>query len=332
MPSLALSVVIPTYNVESYIAETLDSLIAQSVPALEIIVVNDGSTDGTLELLETRYGSLSNLKVHTQENQGVGAARLKGLEMARGDYVFFCDPDDVISPTLFHDLSAQVSADPQLELYYFSKRSFIDKPEGRQFLRRDTATTRQGLFEHGRDVLQDLILSGKYNASTWQYIFKRTVCERFDVRFEGRAHEDHWFSMNIYLHSQRSFATRQDCYFQRVRAGSLTQSAKDQAYVASSYYAYRDTLVALKAHIHRFSQGKRVALNFMERNVSALITKCIKYGVMLPENISSRSRRDARDCNIGIHGRVVLLLPRLIFRWRQVRQGLRVVSKSIRCT
>ena len=92
-----ITVILPTYNVESYIAETLDSLINQLVPLYEIIVVNDGSTDGTLTLLESNYAKRQELKIITQDNQGVGASRRNGPVLATGDYFFFCDPDDAAS-------------------------------------------------------------------------------------------------------------------------------------------------------------------------------------------------------------------------------------------
>ncbi|MCP1476579.1 glycosyltransferase involved in cell wall biosynthesis [Pseudomonas koreensis] len=178
-------------------------------------MINDGSTDGTLAVIEAGFGHRREVKVVTQVNQGVGAARRNGLALASGEYVFFCDPDDVVSPALFSTRVEQVQSNAALELFYFSKRSYTEVDGEKQLLRRNTAASRNGWFEAGRDSLQDLILSGKYHAATWQYIFKRSVCERFVVRLDGRAHEDHVFSMNIYLHSQATFATAADYYFQR---------------------------------------------------------------------------------------------------------------------
>ncbi|MBC8999900.1 glycosyltransferase [Pseudomonas sp. N40(2020)] len=327
-----ISVVIPTYNVESYIAETLDSLINQPIALHEIILINDGSTDGTLALLEAGYGDRPEVKVVTQVNQGVGAARRNGLALATGEYVFFCDPDDVVSPEMFSTLVEQVQANPALELFYFSKRSYTEVDGKKQLLRRNTAASRNGWFDAGRDLLEDLILSGKYHAATWQYIFKRSVCERFAVRLEGRAHEDHVFSMNIYLHSQATFATAADYYFQRVRSGSLTQSHKDVEYVMGSYAAYRDTLAALKKHIVSFNAGREVALNFMERNVNALITKCIKYGVPLPKQITAMTRQDSRDCGVKLHPRWMLMFPRVAHGIRKLRFTVKQLRKSRRAS
>lgn len=330
MPIPKISVIVPTYNVAPYIKETLTSLINQKFPAHEIIIINDGSTDGTLELLESHFGHRAELKIHTQANQGVGAARAKGLELATGDYVFFCDPDDVVANNLFEILSSQTAIDPALELFYFSKRAFVDTPEGRQFLRRNTAPSKDGWFDNGRELLEDLILIHKYNAATWQYIFKKKVSGRFEARFEGRAHEDHLFSMNIYLHSKRTYATAQDCYLQRVREGSLTRSIKNEAYVLSNYRAYQQTLVALQGHIHRFAKRRTVALNFMEHNIQTFITACIKNNVSLPSDIDAYTRKSAMSCDIYLHSRIALIIPSVVYWWKSVRYAGRQWKRSLR--
>jgi glycosyltransferase involved in cell wall biosynthesis len=329
MPTPKISVIIPTYNVEPYIKETLTSLFNQQYPPFEIIIVNDGSTDQTLELITTHFGHRSELRIHNQTNLGVGAARAKGLELATGDYVFFCDPDDVAAENLFEALLTQVAEAPELELFHFSTRAFVDTPQGRQFLRRNTAASRNGWFNHGRELLEDLILTRKYNAATWQYIFKRTVSERFEARFEGRAHEDHLFSMNIYLHSHKTYTTTQNGYFQRVRSGSLTRSIKDELYVLTSYQAYQQTLASLQKHIHKFTERKTVALNFMERFIDAFITECIKNNINLPGDINKCTRQGARGCNIYVHTRLTLIFPRVVFWWKSIRYSFRQWKRSL---
>lgn len=89
-----VSVVIPVYNMEKYIKQCLDSVLGQTLQEIELVCVNDGSTDNSIQILE-QYQKKSN-KVHiiNQENQGVGKARNKGIEEASGEYVVFMDPDD----------------------------------------------------------------------------------------------------------------------------------------------------------------------------------------------------------------------------------------------
>ena len=93
------SIIIPAYNAERYIKQCLDSILQNSKESLsktEIIVINDGSTDNTLKILES-YNQHKNIKIHTTKNQGVSAARNFGISLAKGEWVTFIDADDTIS-------------------------------------------------------------------------------------------------------------------------------------------------------------------------------------------------------------------------------------------
>ncbi|MFJ2486078.1 glycosyltransferase family 2 protein [Pseudomonas sp. NPDC087639] len=319
-----VSVIIAAYNVEDYIVETMESLFGQTVQSSEIVIVNDGSTDGTLALINSKYGHDSRVRIITQENKGVGCARMVGFNAATGDYLFFCDPDDVVSLDLFEGFNKALNENSDLELYYFSKRSFVDSSGKRNYLKRDTAPSREGWFSKGVELFEDLILSNKYKATTWQYIFKKTMTERFDVTFKGRAHEDQLFSMNVYLHSKLCYATQADRYFQRVRQGSLTNSVKDEHHVLTSYDAYRDTLAVLKTHLHHFSRKRQVATAYMKRGVTWTIKGCIRNRVRLPSRFFALTRKDCHECGVGREGGMILTLPEWHFFAKKVSFELKI--------
>ncbi len=92
-----VSVIVPAYNTEKYIAETFDSILNQTLDDIEIVVVNDGSTDGTQEIIDNYCIRHENIKKLYQENSGVSAARNAGLSAAAGEYVLFLDSDDIIT-------------------------------------------------------------------------------------------------------------------------------------------------------------------------------------------------------------------------------------------
>lgn len=99
-----ISVVIPAYNIENYIAATLDSVLAQTYRNLQIIVVDDGSKDGTGAVLDEYAKQDSRLKVIHKENGGVTSARLRGIAEAKGKYIGFVDGDDYIEPKMYERL------------------------------------------------------------------------------------------------------------------------------------------------------------------------------------------------------------------------------------
>jgi len=94
-----VSIIIPVYNKAVYVAEALDSALAQSYPNTEIILVDDGSTDGSFEILKTYFEKFPDkINLIDQENQGVSAATNRGIQAAKGEYIQFLDADDLLSP------------------------------------------------------------------------------------------------------------------------------------------------------------------------------------------------------------------------------------------
>lgn len=99
-----ISVIVPVYNVEIYLAECLDSILGQTLQDLEIICVNDGSTDGSLEILRRYAEKDIRIRIINQDNAGAGAARNNGAMLAKGKYIGFVDSDDTLFPTMYEEL------------------------------------------------------------------------------------------------------------------------------------------------------------------------------------------------------------------------------------
>lgn len=130
-----ISVIIPIYNMDSYLRECLDSILGQSLKDIEIICVNDGSTDYTQSILEEYSWNDTRIKVLTQENQGVSAARNRGIKKATGEFLFFLDPDDWLpDEKVFEDLYTAAKENNVLicggEFREVSNGKVIDKWEG----------------------------------------------------------------------------------------------------------------------------------------------------------------------------------------------------------
>ena len=143
--SVSVSIIIPTYNREDYVCEAVDSVLAQNGVDFEIIVVDDGSSDGTWGLLKNRYGSNSCVKLIRQENKGVSAARNRGIKEATGELIAFLDSDDLMLPDslsircksllslpksvglIFGDFFREFEAGVRDGETFFSKFGFLDE-------------------------------------------------------------------------------------------------------------------------------------------------------------------------------------------------------------
>ena len=104
MSKIKLSIIIPCYNVEKYVEKSINSLIAQTLDNVEIIVVNDGSKDNTLKILKKYEKENSNIKLIDKKNAGVSAARNDALKIAKGEYIGFLDSDDWVEKDMFEKM------------------------------------------------------------------------------------------------------------------------------------------------------------------------------------------------------------------------------------
>jgi len=113
-----ISVIIPVYNTEKYLKECLESIINQTLTDIEIICINDGSTDNSLDILNSYANSDKRIKVFSQKNQGQGTARNYGMKIATGDYIHFMDSDDILELNTFED-SYRICEEKNLDFIFF---------------------------------------------------------------------------------------------------------------------------------------------------------------------------------------------------------------------
>ena len=113
---MKISVIIPVYNVEKYLAQCLESIAGQSYENLEIIIVNDGSTDRSEEICGKFEAMDSRIKLINQSNSGVSVARNTGIENATGDYITFVDSDDWLEKEMYNSMISQVTKFPELDM------------------------------------------------------------------------------------------------------------------------------------------------------------------------------------------------------------------------
>lgn len=268
MNSILLSVIIPAYNVREYIVECIDSLTEQVSIPYEIIVVNDGSTDDTGTLVEQHYASNDSVIVITTQNQGAGLARDTGIAAAKGDYLFFCDPDDIVCKGMFSEFNDVIRAHPQTDLFCFNSKTFVEgHPERTQYKVQHSLS---GLT-HSREVLLSLLTNSRYTSAAWNYIVRKALVMKHQLTFHDRVHEDHCFTLGVFLFSDQAWVSKETYYLQRIRSGSLTNSHKPDHYFQSRYDAFMKSFEMLKANTDNSPLSERIRRNYLLHSFRLMI-------------------------------------------------------------
>ncbi|WP_018866625.1 MULTISPECIES: glycosyltransferase [unclassified Thioalkalivibrio] len=192
-----VSVIMPAYNTAAYIAESVDSVLDQDYPSVELIVVDDGSTDGTIEVLRA-YGD--RLTLLTQQNQGAAVARNAGIAAASGDYIAFIDSDDVWLPGKLAAQVGYMDQHPQIGMTFTAWHNWKPDPSG-TFLKPDSAEgvhpknpDGKSLVERGSGWLYNRLLFGSL-PHTITVMMRRDLVERvgqFDPELKRGQDYDYW--------------------------------------------------------------------------------------------------------------------------------------------
>lgn len=202
--NIKLSIIVPAYNVEEYISECLDSLLNQDLRAedYEIIIVNDGSTDGTLQIAEEYERNNATVRLFSQENKGLSEARNRGLEIAKGEYIFFVDSDDlVVNRSLKEILDYTIKQD--LDFFGFGFRNINTRETHVEFDKR-LQIIHEG---SGSDLIEQL----QYFISCWWYIYKKSRAH--SLRFiPGIYAEDVPFTHRLILSMKKCVVIENDVY------------------------------------------------------------------------------------------------------------------------
>ena len=198
-----ISIIVPVYNGEAYLARCLDSLLAQTYSPIEILVVNDGSQDRTAEIL-SQYEQYPQIKVFYQENKGLSGARNLGLKHFEGDFVCFVDSDDYVTPTYCE------------KLY----KALIDT-KGKEIPQVNDKKVQ--LFSH-IEALALLLEDGQLKSYAWGKLFKKELLENFSFPL-GRIFED-YASMFFLFDKATKVVTINNCLYNYIQYSNSLSNKK----------------------------------------------------------------------------------------------------------
>lgn len=245
-----ISVIVPAYNVEKYINKCFESIVAQSFCDFEVIVLNDGSTDQTLNLIREWEQKDFRFKVIDKKNEGVGVTRNLGLSLAKSPYVIFIDPDDYLHPLMLEKLFLTISNNraPLAICGYYD--CFEDSDEQYEILMPKFETQYVNLNQH-----KELLI--KINPAPWNKLIKRAVLQENNLNFPtDYRSEDLAFTLKLLAHCEGVAVVDEPLYYYLANRANNVSSTYDERIL--------HTLTALKTVMEYYREMKRFEIYAQE--------------------------------------------------------------------
>ena len=278
-----LSIVVPVYNVQDYINECVESIVDQKEKDIEIILVDDGSTDQSGKICDSLVEKKTNIKVIHKENGGLSSARNAGLDNASGEYVLFVDSDDKIASESLEAILDCIK-ETRADYYFLSGKKFY--PDGKEEPLDDPIHRAEIRGKKSEYVVRYIATLTKYPGSACTKAYKREFLEKKSIRFpsDRRLAEDLGFTLRCILTATSFDVCDHDYYLYRQnREGSITSATTG---INKSFW---NLAIFVKDSIEWLSVDK---MPKGEKEKSALSLVAYEYTVLLVQFCRVTERKD----------------------------------------
>lgn len=280
------SIIVPIYNVESYLKECLDSILAQTYKDFELILINDGSIDMSGEIAKTYANSHSFITLFNQKNSGQSVARNKGLESAKGQYIVFVDADDRLDSKALEYYAQCFKNNPTLDIIYTEFNLISDEGHslGHQKFWFDMKTLADQI-KSGDELLSTLYKQKAVLFTyTWQGAIARNFLEQHNIRFyNGIYFEDILFGLECFSYAQKVFISPKRFYDYRQSLLSTTRGGGDMNKLlksAKSYAITANQIAPLSENLKKYVSNETYA--FYYRCIRTLLKRIMRILNTLP--------------------------------------------------
>lgn len=235
-----VSIIIPTYNVEPYLEEAMESVTRQTLKDIEIICINDGSTDGSLDILKRYAAKDDRIILVDKENEGYGVGMNIGLDRASGEYIGILEPDDYVANTMFEDLY-RVAAENDLDFvkadfYRFKRNTENGNMELEYFHLSDDPADYNKVFDPSHTPE-----SIRFVMNTWSGIYKKEFLDRYQIRHNttpGASFQDNGFYFQTFVFGERAMILDRPYYRNRRDNPNSSVHNRGKVYAMNVEYDY----------------------------------------------------------------------------------------------
>lgn len=238
---IKVSIILPIYNVEAYLEECIGSLLNQTLKEIEIIAINDGSTDRSKEIIDKYRHCNKNIIYLEQKNQGVSVARNLGLQYARGKYVLYMDSDDYLEHEclqLLYDKAEKTHS----SIVIYSHREIYERKQENLIV--PVIINIDDTKKYKGHEVADMVLRGKFLGTPWNKLFRRDDLIREGIEFEPGRYVQDWYPIFVQIYKSQTISfLNKPLYSYRIRETSTTgkktqKNIDDYTHAATQIISY----------------------------------------------------------------------------------------------
>ena len=270
MKNIDVSIIVPVYNVEKFLKNSIESLLNQTYKNIEIILINDGSTDGSLNVIKELAKQDNRIVVINKQNTGVSDTRNVGIECAKGKYITFFDSDDYVENTYIED-TIEVMKKYNVELVNVG---FFSEVESENTSVQEFYMDSK-LYSNKEEIKEDFVAlwdnAMLYNI--WNKIYVKDIIDKNNIRFSGKSHgEDVEFNMD-YLLCTSSLYNIGKCYYHYIRE---RQGAATNKYVENFYDFRLQEYYDFDEFFEKYGIKKEQYIEFLSRRYLERTLGCVE--------------------------------------------------------
>lgn len=259
---MLISIIVPIYNVEKYLNKCLDSLINQTYKNIEIILVDDGSTDRCPEICDQYIRKDNRIKVIHKKNGGLSSARNRGIKEAKGQYLLFIDSDDYIDINTCYELVKSLKKE-EVDIIQFKKRTFIEGEVLDNVYNANKCSSNYTVYNN-KEAYDIYMNNGQFTREAWDKLYARSLFD--DIEYpEGRLAEDLATTYKLILKAKKLGFLDRELYYYLIR--------KDSIMGQKSIKLMED---ACKGHLEIYEYNKKCYKNHVKQSMTNYYNNLVK--------------------------------------------------------
>lgn len=274
MEQIKVSIIIPVYNTEEYVKQTVESIMEQTLHDIEIIIINDGSTDDSLSILTKLAKQDRRIKLFSRINQGQSISRNVGLEKASGEFIYFMDSDDLLEKNAL-EICYQKCTSEVLDFVFFDADSFTDEDTILRNYRYQRNLQIEDKVWSGIEILEIQDKTTNYRTSPCLSFTRLSFLQKNNIQFYPHIiHEDELYTAMLYLTATRVNYIKEVLFKRRIRKDSIT-TRKFSIKNIQGYFTVTNEL-------KKYKKQRTEIAKIIDTHLSNMLNAAIRNAAYLP--------------------------------------------------